>query len=1037
MRLRLIAAFLVVAATGWWLGSFRTEVFHRGAAHMYAVDFKGARWIQASGGASRSYFHLDLPLQAIPSSATLWVDANQWYDAYVNGRRVDSDASDVKSGVPAKAHAVDLTRWLAADQNNTVALDASNVDGGTASLRARLVLVSGGKQTDLTTSSPGWRATSNVALVKPRGSLHVPQFFSVKYDASAWPAAVASPTVRTVALASVPEPVMEQPLNTTTADPSLSAEVISAPPPLAPAAVAAGQTKELAASVAVNLPGQPTDGWLRVAASGPYGIYLNGDLLTYRNQPAFTGKGIPAEVLNLFNLGQFFHPGVNVLAFHVTASPVATLYVDGSIQTSGGTVTVASNRTRWSAVAYPFGSELTQPGPTKAATVGDTGSVWPQGLAKRVIGVSKVDTPPSVVYTDRFATLGGTLALWVLVAGLVSLAGRVPFSRALLTDAIGHLPGVAAIAATEQFARMRDVLAPFPHVPWVLLALLGTVFGGKVVSALVVTGATEGAGARFASVRTRLRQVSLPRPRLPLPAALLRWEVAAVGMIALICGGAAAYRIGYEPLWQDELASLLAAQGVRSHLLPTLPSGLLYFKGELYSLLLAVVGAITGDTATPLRIPSVFWYVATILAFGLLLLPMVIRSRPLLLVAATVLFATAPMELLWSRDVRMYQQAQFFAILFVVFFARALQNPRTRTIAAAAVFMVLMYFSHEETFIFLPAIPLVFLVVMRLRWVRDWRWWAFGGGAFAVIAVQYLITVKSHPPFFGFDHSDKPYVTYDAHNFYWYISKVYFPTATRAGGLALISSFAVIAGVVGLVRRNFMRLYLSVFLWVPVLALSTVFSPKIARYVFVTMPLLFVLAALGAVDVLGLLRRALTAVSAGMRERRAVIRMVALATIPGFAWLALSLTGGARDYGLAFASLTGATDSYTHTDYRGVSAYMKAHQKPGDLFVTLAPPDNPAYYVGRIPDMTIATGRDKLLFLMERNGQAVDTNFGVPAILTVSQLQQVIENHQRIWLVTDQGSYLSSVAPAITNLIKDQFDVVAETSTAALYFRGD
>jgi hypothetical protein len=510
-----------------------------------------------------------------------------------------------------------------------------------------------------------------------------------------------------------------------------------------------------------------------------------------------------------------------------------------------------------------------------------------------------------------------------------------------------------------------------------------------------------------------------------------------VGMIALICGGAAAYRVGYEPLWQDELASLLAAQGMRSHLLPSLPSGLLYFKGELYSALLAVVGAITGDTATPLRIPSVVWYVATILAFGLLLLPMVIRRRPVVLVAATLLFATAPMELLWSRDVRMYQQTQFFAILFLAFFARALQNPRTRTMVAAAVSLVLMYLSHEETFIFLPAVPLVFLVTMRLRWVRDWRWWAMGSAAFAIIGVQYLLTLKTHPPFFGFDHSDKPYVTYDAHNFYWYISKVYFPTASRAGGLALISSFAVIAGVVGLVRRNFMRLYLSAFLWIPVLALSTIFSPKIGRYVFVTMPLLFVLAALGALDVLGMLRRALSAVGAGIRERRTVIRMIAVATIPGFAWLALSLTGGARDYGLAAATLAGATHSYTHTDYSGVSAYMKAHQRPGDLFVTLAPPDNPAYYVGRVPDMTIATGRDKLLFLMERNAQAVDTNFGVPAILTVSELQKVIENHRRIWIVTDQGSYLTSVAPAITNLIKDQFDVVSESATAALYFRGD
>jgi Dolichyl-phosphate-mannose-protein mannosyltransferase len=1026
MRLRLLAAFCIVAATGWWLGSFRTEVFHRGAAHMYTVDFKGARWIQASAGAPRSYFHYDLPLQTVPDSATLWVDANQWYDAYVNGRRIDSDASDVKSAVPAKAHAVDLTRWLVAGQN-TVALDVSNANSGTASMRARLVLVTNGKETDHTTSSPGWRATSNSALVKPRGSLHLPQFFSVKYDASAWPAAAPSPTVRTSIVASVPESVMEQPFN---------AEAISAPNP----------TREMAASVIVDLPGQPTDGWIRVASSGPYGLFLNGDLLTYRSQPAFTGKGVPAEVLNLFNLGQFFHPGANVLAFHVTASPVATLYVDGTIQTTAGSVTLNSGQ-NWSAVPYPFGNALTQPSVTdKAAFIGTTGIVWPQGLAKRVIGVNKVDTPPSVVYLDRFATLGGTLALWVLAAGLVALMAGIPFSRALLTDAVGHLPGMAAIAATEQFARLRDVLAPFPHVPWVLLALLGTVFAGKVVSGLVVTGTTERVALRAITAWHRVRRMRIPQvPQLPqlspiahrVAGLLMRWEIAAVGIISLICGGAALYRIGYQPLWQDELASLLAAQGIRGHLLPTLPSGLLYFKGELYSALLAVLGAITGDTATPLRIPSALWYVATILAFGLLLLPMVLRRRSLLLVATTVLFATAPMELLWSRDVRMYQQAQFFAILFVVFFAKALQRPRTRTIAAAAVTMLLMYLSHEETFIFLPAIPLVFLAVMRLRWIRDWRWWLFGGGAFAIIGLQYLLTARTHPPFFGFDHSDKPYVTYDAHNFYWYISKVYFPTATRAGGLALVSSFAVIAGVVGAVRRNFMRLYLSAFLWIPVLALSTVFSPKIARYVFVTIPLLFVLAALGATDVIGGLRRVHSAIGAGIRERRAAVRLVAVATVPGFAWLGLSLTGGAGDYGLAFANATGATVAYAHTDYSGVGAYMKAHEKPGDLFVTLAPPDDPAYYVGRIPDMTIATGRDKLLFLMEKDGEAVDTNFGVPAILTVRDLQKVIENHRRVWIMTDQGSYLNSVAPAITNLIKDQFDVVAETATAALYFRGD
>jgi hypothetical protein len=1028
MRLRLLAALAIVAATGWWLGSFRTEVFHRGAAHLYSVDFHGARWIQSPAGGARSYFHLDLPLQASPDSATLWVDASQYYSAFVNGRAVDSDARDVHAGIPPRAHAIDLTRWLTSGQN-VIAFQVSDANGGTASMRARLALITQGKLTEYTTSQPGWRATSDVSLVKPRGSLHPPQFSSLKFDATAefsrWTPVVPAPTVRTAALASVPEQVMEQPYD---------AQVIGT----------VAQSREMAASTLVDLPGQPSDGWIRVAASGPYGIFLNGDLLTYRTQPAITGKTTPAEVLNLYNLGRFFHQGINVLAFHVTASPVASLYVDGSIQTSGGSVSVASSSTGWSAVPYPFGTALTQPSASqKAAFVGTAqgqSAVWPQGLAKTVVGVNKVDTPSSVIFVDRFATLAGTLALWLLVAGLVSLAARIPFERALLTDAAGHLPGMAAIAATEQFARLRDLLPPFPHVPSVLLLLLSTVFAGKLVSGLAVTGRLDGVGALLARAWRRLLAVRLPQVPATeaLPPWMRRWEVITVGVVALLCGGAAVYRIGYQPLWQDELASLVAAQGMRVHLLPQLPSGLLYFKGELYGALLAIVGAITGDTATPLRLPSAFWYVASILAFGLLLLPMVLgRRRPLVLVVTTVLFATAPMELAWSRDVRMYQQAQFFAILFVVFFARALLAPRTRTIAAAAVVMVLMYLSHEETFIFLPAIPLVFLAVMRLRWVRDWRWWAFGGGAFLIIGIQYLLANRTHPPYFGYDHSDKPYVVYDAHNFFWYLSKVYFPTSTRAASLILVSTFAVIAGVVGVWRRSFHRIYLSAFLWLPVLALSTVFSPKIARYVFITMPLLFVLGALGALDVLGMLRRLLTAALAGMRERRVVLGMVAAATVPSFAWLALSLTSGAADYGLAVATLTHATESYSHVDYGTVAAYVKAHQKPGDLLLTLAPPDDPAYYVGRPPDMVIATGRDKLIFLMEKGGQAVDTVFGAPAILTADDLQHVIDNHRRIWIVTDQGNYLRSVSRNITTMILNDFDDVAESATATVYFRGD
>jgi hypothetical protein len=87
--------------------------------------------------------------------------------------------------------------------------------------------------------------------------------------------------------------------------------------------------------------------------------------------------------------------------------------------------------------------------------------------------------------------------------------------------------------------------------------------------------------------------------------------------------------------------------------------------------------------------------------------------------------------------------------------------------------------------------------------------------------------------------------------------------------------------------------------------------------------------------------------------------------------------------------------------------------------------------------MVIATGRDKLIFLMEKNGQAVDTVYGAPAILTAADLQHVIDNHHRIWIVTDQGNYMRSVSRQITTMILNDFDCVAESATAAVYFRGD
>ena len=127
------------------------------------------------------------------------------------------------------------------------------------------------------------------------------------------------------------------------------------------------------------------------------------------------------------------------------------------------------------------------------------------------------------------------------------------------------------------------------------------------------------------------------------------------------------YRIDFQPLWQDELSSIAAAQGMRAHfLLPEWPSGFLYWKSELYSLLIGIVGGVTHDNTAWLRSISVLWYVATILLVGFFLLPMVLRNRRVLQVATLALFALSPMEAAHARDVRMYQMVQCMVVIVAI-----------------------------------------------------------------------------------------------------------------------------------------------------------------------------------------------------------------------------------------------------------------------------------------------------------------------------------------------------------------------------------
>ncbi len=119
--------------------------------------------------------------------------------------------------------------------------------------------------------------------------------------------------------------------------------------------------------------------------------------------------------------------------------------------------------------------------------------------------------------------------------------------------------------------------------------------------------------------------------------------------------------------------------------------------------------------------------------------------------------------------------------------------------------------------------------------------------------------------------------------------------------------------------------------------------------------------------------------------------------------------------------------------------YMKQYEQPGDLVITLAPPNQPAYYLRRPPDMIITTwSRDRLLFIFEKDNRAVDTEFGAPVILAPLDLEHVVQTHRRVWLVTDDHHRLRALPPGFRQEIESNFRLVAHGVSSELYlFGGD
>jgi hypothetical protein len=559
------------------------------------------------------------------------------------------------------------------------------------------------------------------------------------------------------------------------------------------------------------------------------------------------------------------------------------------------------------------------------------------------------------------------------------------------------------------------------------------------------------------------------------------------------------YNPAYEPYWQDELSSYYAARDIMVHGIPAFPSGFIYPKGELFSYLLAFVMSIFG-TNTPIvtRSISMVLFLASLPIFYVVGCRLFNRRVAWF---ATTMLAFSPYTMIWSRQTRMYEQAQFMVIIIVGVLYWAIQKRnKTRPIYITLLCILIAYFSHEEVFITFPALVICSLMASREGLysfpsvLKKKHWWITALIALAIISTQLSIVILLHPPTLGTDQSLRPQVQITADNVPYYFGLLFEPPVIKDGPtpwttarplLTVDSLLAVLGCVIALRRKDRRACYCALFLVISTLTLVFLFSMQADRYYYPLLPIYYLMTAYGTWTVLHALwifarphltlpcirpwqeRQSLPdadarswAVGTGLAPvrvptaARARVRLVPLGQAQ---WLHASwyhillhvvLIGTVAlvlasilivpmlpisNFDLFVSRALGIQYRRHFADYDNVGRYMHNHMRPGDTVISIAPAVIILYQIGKVDHYFSV---DRALFLFERDGRLLETTSGSHPLLNEAEFLNVLAEHNRIWLITDNGGYQGGATRNGRFIFPPpDFHLVYEGYGSGVYFR--
>lgn len=503
-----------------------------------------------------------------------------------------------------------------------------------------------------------------------------------------------------------------------------------------------------------------------------------------------------------------------------------------------------------------------------------------------------------------------------------------------------------------------------------------------------------------------------------------RYIVAVIFFVIVLAGFTLrAANLGGPDFGIDEVLHVFAARSLMEGNPPLLPSGYVYSRSLLYTYTVALTGKFLGVQEWTLRLPSVI--------FGCLTITMVFvitrqwYSNFAGLVAA-FLTAVVPMQVAFSRQVRMYAMFQFFYIAFVFFFFQALeashQGNRQNWISGkirrwcesfeiqptfliiAVVLFLLATNVHRLTLTAISG-PLSYIVCMAAIAVYSHniptpiKWKYMVSALFIVLGILcawvYLVFSGMIDQYWALVRFAPAWAedTVQEWKFYIYVLVGLYP---------VVFGTFVLASVFALISNPKATLYLLLCFSLPFVIHSFLFAWKTQRYIYHVVPVIFIIFGVGFSAVLSYLYDSLIT-RLGKTVRPVTSRIMAGALI-GMAVIFLLgsepwFTQGIKTHQLNEGNFAGVQ----HNNWRNAMQFIREHASSSDIVITSCSllsryygRDFPLFFLNNI-DLKIILKEN----LRDRTGRIVEYAGGAQVITDLETLREVVLKYPSGWLVTE------------------------------------